>query len=288
LREKDFAVTAELPLAAVRGRRDIERGLQVLGPVVDAVQLVDSPFGEAGVAPISAAAVAIDAGIDPVVHLNCRDRNRLALENDLRGAAALGVTSLLLLRGKKFARNHAARPKSVYDLTANELIVMAGAIGESLQSSGHTALFLGTSATAFHPAKDWAPARIERRADAGIKFLQTQPCLNIPLLKAYLAGLVAARLLQRVSVIVSLPLLRSLEDAHRLRGLYATSMIPDAVVDRIGGAGDAESEGIAVCAEAMRAVAAIPGVSGANIAFAGNPEAVPRVLEASRSESATG
>jgi len=101
LRNKDFVLTAEFAPGIDAQRATIVAQAKALAAQVDAIQVVDNPPPEANLSPLAVAAMLLEAGIDPVLHLNCRDRNRLALRADVLGAAALGVSSLLVMRGEK-------------------------------------------------------------------------------------------------------------------------------------------------------------------------------------------
>ena len=128
LRTRDFTLTAELALDAHSNRESIITQAAALADYVDALQVPDSITGEVHMAPLAAAAILREAGVDPVVHMNCRDRNRVALRADLLGAAALGVSSLLLMRGKEIPAEAKPNIKQVYDWGGRKLIAAAAAI----------------------------------------------------------------------------------------------------------------------------------------------------------------
>ena len=128
LRTRDFTLTAELALDAQSNRESIIAQVTTLADFVDALQVPDNVTGEVHMSPLAAAAILREAGIDPVVHMNCRDRNRVALRADLLGAAALGVSSLLLMRGKEIPTESKPKIKQVYDWGGRKLIAAAAAI----------------------------------------------------------------------------------------------------------------------------------------------------------------
>jgi methylenetetrahydrofolate reductase (NADPH) len=140
---------------------------------------------------------------------------------------------------------------------------------------------IGSIATVFKPDRDWKPAQLVSKADAGAKFIQTQLCFDIDLLRHYMARLVAEKIIQRVSVLVALAPVPSAEVAHWLGKNLRGAVMPAKLVKRLRQAEDAEQEGINICAELLNEVAAIPGVSGANLVCLGNPAAVAAAVQRS-------
>ncbi len=120
LKEKDFVVTAQVNLTEARDTKSLIRQGEILRPTVDAVQLTDSTLNY--MSGIAAAAILIPRGIDAIVHMNSRDRNRIALQKDLFGAAALGVTSVLVMRGKKIKDSKKLGIRNVFDTPALEFM----------------------------------------------------------------------------------------------------------------------------------------------------------------------
>jgi methylenetetrahydrofolate reductase (NADPH) len=214
--------------------------------------------------------------MDPVVQMSCRDRNRIALQSDLMGAAALGVTSFILSRGEKLPAAHKQRIRGVFDIGARRLIATAQAISANERLVAAPGFFLGSNVTVIDPPDDWSADGIDSKAGAGTKFVQTQPCLDIAILKRYMAALVARKALERISVIVQVPLLESMDMARELQNARRTLLMPRAVTMRLEQAGDFAAEAESICIEALKAAATIPGVSGANIVHRCDPAAVLR------------
>lgn len=263
----DFVLTAELALDGTADRAAILAQAATLATEVDALQVADSAPPQSSLSPIAVGAMLLQAGIDPVVHLNCRDRNRLALRADVLGAAALGVSSLLLMRGKELADDMRPKVKTVYDWGTMRLIRFAS----SLERAD---FMIGSIATVFKPDRDWQPKQLLGKADAGVKFIQTQLCFDVDLLRHYMARLVAEKFIQRASVLVALAPVPSAEVAHWLGKNLRGAVMPAKLVKRLRQAADAEQEGIDICAELLSEVATIPGVAGANLICLGNAEAV--------------
>lgn len=281
VRTQDFTISAELQLDSRSTAASIVDQARILTSMVDAVQITDNPGGRVHMSPLVAASIMLRHEIDPVLHITCRDRNRIALRSDLLGAAALGVSSLLLMRGQKFPADFPLKAATVYDWGARRLIAAAHAIRSDSESSNPPDFFIGSIATAFNPSRGWQPEKLTAKADAGIKFVQTQLCFDAELIKRYVAGLTAAKLLERVNVIVAIAPIPSADVADWLAGNLRGAVVPDAVIQRLRKARNPEREGIEICAELLNELKDVPGVSGANLMSLGNAENVVRSIELS-------
>jgi methylenetetrahydrofolate reductase (NADPH) len=279
MRDSDFVVTAQLPLAPGTTAEDIRSFAGTLHSAVHAVQISDNVSTEPHVSPLAAASLLLQAGIDPLVQLSCRDRNRIALQSDLMGAAALGVTSLILTRGEKLPAAHKQRIKGVFDIGAQRLLATAQAISVNERLIAAPGFFLGSNATVIDPPDSWATDGIDRKARAGSKFLQTQSCLHVPILKKYMAALVARKVLERLSVIVQVPLLQSPGMLRELQAARRPLLIPAELASRLEKASDFAAEAEAICVEVLQALTAVPGVSGINLVHRGDPAGVARVID---------
>jgi methylenetetrahydrofolate reductase (NADPH) len=252
---------------------------EILRPAVDAVQLTDST--RMHMSGIAAAALLIQQGIDPIVHMNCRDRNRIALQKDLQGAAALGVTAVLVMRGKKIPDDTKPRVRNVFDIPALDFMQYI----EGLKQADNTLLdsdfLVGANAEVFNPEADWIPKNLIRKCDAGINFVQLQICFDMDVLRNYMARIVASKLTHRTNFIMALSPLPSADAACWVRDNVKGALVPESVIERMEQASDPESEGVEICAELLQELTAIPGLSGANLLTLGNLEAIPAAIDAS-------
>lgn len=281
LRTRDVTISAELELDGRSTPASVVDAARSLGTLIDAVQVTDNPVGRVHPSPLVLAAALIDAGIDPVLHMTCRDRNGVALHSDLLGAAAIGVSSVLAMRGRKFPTGFSSTATAVFDWNVKRLIADARAIRSDPGLDAPADFFIGSPATVFDPVREWRPQKIRRRADAGVRFLQTQLCYDLDIVARYMAGLVSARLLERVRVIVSVAPLASVEVAEWLKANLRGAVIPDVDIERLRRADNPREEGIRLCAEKLRALSRLPGVSGANVLTLGDVEAVALAIRAS-------
>ena len=276
---EQFTLTAELTLKRGTTADEVRRQADVLARYVDAVQVTDNPYAWVQMSAVSAAAILLGHGIDPLPILTCRDRNRIAVESDLLGLRALGVTSLILTRGHKVPKRHAVPAANVFDISGRDLIALAAAFEE--EDSSAKGFFIGTGARVIRPKADWTADSLGARAAAGARFLQTQLCFNMDILRQYMRAMVEARLTWRYSVVVSLAVLPSAVTAQWVKQNMSDSRIPKPVIQRLEKASDPGQEGIRICAELMQEVAEIPGVSGINLMTTGDEAAIPAAIEAS-------
>jgi len=281
LASQSFAVTAEMSIRGHTPASEILEQAKKLAPLVDGVQVAENPEQRRQISPVAVAALLLREGIDPVTRLNCRDRNGRALQSDLVGLKALGVSSLILDRDHRLQIPGTLTGKPVFDIKGRELISMAAEIGEEQPRGPGEEFMIGTSATVFAPKPDWKAESLNKRAKAGARILQTQPCFSVPTLHRYMQSLVDLRLTWKYAVIVTLAPLPGMESARWQIENSRGTVIPKTIVNELATATDPEQAGIEICARQMQEIAAIPGVSGVNLLTLGNPAAVAAAIEAS-------
>jgi len=270
---EQFSISAELTVKRESTADDVRRQADVLGNFVDGIQVTDNPYAWVQMSALSAAGILIDHGVDAVPIMTCRDRNRIALKSDLLGLQALGVTSLMLMRGPRVPKNHSVPASTVFDLSGRELIALASSLGDIF--------FIGTAVNIFRPKRGWRADALVAKAAVGARFMQTQLCFNMDILRHYMERFVAAKLTRNYSVMVSLSPLPSATTARWVKENMSGSRVPDAFIQRLEDAKSPEQEGIAICAELMQEISGIPGVSGVNLMTTGDPEAISAAIQAS-------
>ena len=279
LQAKDFVVTAHVNLAQAPDAESLIRQGEILRPVVDAVQLTDTT--QVHMSAIAAAAILRQQGIDPIVHMNCRDRNRIALQKDFLGAAALGVSSVLVMRGKKIPDSEKLGVRNVFDTPALEFMAYIQTLKNAENAPLVSDFLVGASAEIFDPEADWTPNNLIRKLDAGANFVQLQLCFDMAVVRNYMAHIVASRLTHKASFIAALSPLPSADVARWMRDNVKGALVPETVIERMEKASDPECEGIEICAELLRELATIPGIRGANLLTMGKLETIPAAIEAS-------
>jgi len=281
LKTEDFVVTAHVNLSHVPDTDALLHQADVLRGTVDAVQLTDNPGAQVHMSGLAAGALLLQHGIDPVLHMTCRDRNRIALQSDLIGAAALGMTSVLVIRGDRIPDHMKPRTRSVFDTEPRELMAFARGLKDAEDVTLVTDFLVGATATVFDPPADWTPVNLTGKCDAGANFIQTQLCFDMDVVRNYMRRLVAARLTRRLDFMMALTPLPSADAARWIAENVKAAIMPPAVIERMEGAADPEREGIAICAEMLAELATIPGVSGANLLTLGPLDSIPAAINAS-------
>jgi methylenetetrahydrofolate reductase (NADPH) len=280
IRHGDFAVSGEIYLRPQSDADSLREQAAVLQGCVNGILLTDNQYGQLHLSPLVAASILLGMGIDPIVQLTSRNRNRIALVSDLLGAGVLGVTSVLLAAGEKAPNGFEPKPKAVLDLNATELIRTAATIRADERLRKRPDFLIGALVMAVSPGPRWKPAKLKEKIDAGAQFVQTHLCMDVQVLRSYLRRLVSERLTHKTSVIVSLAVMESADDARWLKENRPNVRIPDDIVRRLERAQDAREEGVGICAEIIRALRQVPGVSGVSIMAARDLSSIPRVIRA--------
>ena len=280
LRAGAFALTAELVPPVAGAPEALLEAAAPLRGAVDAVNVTDGPRALVHMSGRAAAALLVRAGIEPVLQVTCRDRNRIALQADLLGASALGVRNVLLMSGDPPPEGGDA-PKPVFDIGTTELIALAARMraGGTLPTGRRIAspprLFLGAADMPVDPKPGWRPDALLAKIDAGARFVQTQLCFDIDVVRRYAAALVDAGVTERASILIGLGPPASARSARWMRDNLFGVIVPDALIDRLEGAADQQEEGMRICAELLQELVGIEGVAGAHLMAPANPESIP-------------
>lgn len=290
LADGTFAVTAEVTPPLAGGPDALIAKAAPLKGAVDAVNVTDGASARVHMSSVAAAALLLREGIEPVLQVTCRDRNRIALESDLLGASALGLRNVLILRGDDPTAGDHPDAKPVFDLESRDLLAVAAQMrDEATLPSGRAiepppSLFLGAADSPIDPPDDWKPDGLAAKADAGAQFVQTQFCFDTHVVRRYAARLAEHGLTDRLGILIGIGPLLSARSAIWMRENLWGTIIPDAIVERMEAAGDpeaAKAEGIAICADLLRELAEIPGIAGAHLMAPRNEASVPAAVEAS-------
>lgn len=279
LRQGEFVLTAELNPPKSAAASVVRRRADVLKGVVDAVNVTDSNRANVAMAAIPAAVLVRDAGVEPIVQVTGRDRNRIAIQADLLGAAALGLPNFLFMSGDDPKQGNHPDAVNVQDLSSVELVRTAASLRDGKFLNGDEVqqpprYFIGATAS---PA---APKDLERTLEkigAGAQFVQTQPVFDIAPFSQWLTEL--RRRDKDVAILAGVLVLRSADQAERLATVPGIAL-PDAIRARLRDAADGEAEGIAIAVEAVRSLRALPGVNGVHLYAIEWPEAIPLVVRA--------
>ena len=285
LESGEFAVTAEISPPRGADPAAIRRRAEPLRGWVDAVNITDNAGAHVRMASWAGSLLAAEAGIEPVMQVTCRDRNRLALQSDLIAAGALGIPNVLLMTGDhpRFGDHPDAKP--VFDLDGMQLIQAARTMrDEGLLMSGRSlnvrpGWFIGAVENPFAPPADQRAAILGKRADAGAEFVQTQFVFDLAAFGRWMAEVRDLGLDERCRILAGVGPVRSLRALGHLHGLPGVHIPGE--VDRRLRAVPAEriaEEGLDMCAEIIDQVRQIPGVSGIHVMAPGHEQAIPEIL----------
>jgi methylenetetrahydrofolate reductase (NADPH) len=279
-----FVVTAELaPPVATDPAAFIARALPLKG-VATAVNVTDGAGAKAHVSSLAAAYFLLQNGIEPVLQMTCRDRNRLALQADLLGAVALGMRNVLILSGDDPKLGDQPEAKPVFDYNSQALLGVANTMRRDnrlptgTEIKGAVPLFLGGADLPIDPPADWTPKSLIAKVEAGADFVQTQFCMDVDVARRYAARLVELGIAPKLKVLIGVAPIPSARSARWMREKLFGTIIPEAIVDRLEKSSDARREGIRICAEVMQQLATIPGIAGAHVMAPQNPSAIPTVI----------
>lgn len=289
LRSGAFVLTAEItPPVSGDPARLLAKAMPLRG-LADAVNLTDSASARSHMCALAAGAVLVASGLDAIVQITARDRNRIALQSDVLGAAALGVRNFMIMTGDQPSAGDQPDAKGVFDLTSGEIIDMVRRMRDDGKlpsgravDGGLDGVTLGAADMPIDPAPGWEPKGLIAKADAGATFAQTQFCMDGALLRRYVGRLAEHGVDKRLGLIVGVVPLRSSKSAAWIRKNLYGSVISDQIVERMEKAQDPAAEGVRICAEVIADLRTIPGVAGAHIMAPGNDDAVVAVLRAAR------
>jgi 5,10-methylenetetrahydrofolate reductase len=281
-----FAVTSELGPPQSADPEPVRKKAQAYQGKVDAVNLTDNQTAVVRLSSIASAAIVLSCGVEPLVQMVCRDRNRIAMQSDLLGAAALGVKNILLLTGdhQKFG-NH-PQAKGVYDLDSVQLIAMVKGMRDDKKFLSGDAIkdheprfFIGAVENPFADPFEFRVARLAKKAEAGADFIQTQCVFDLSKFEAWMRLVVKEGLHKRVHILAGLTPVRSPKALHYMKTEVAGMSIPDDLIRRMEAAKDAKEEGVAICVECIQKIKGIEGVAGIHLMPIGWESIAPVILE---------
>ncbi len=287
LRGGRFVVTAELtPPVASDPAEFIDRALALRG-LVTAVNVTDGAGSRAHMSSLAASHFLVRNGIEPILQLTCRDRNRIALQSELLGAAALGIRNVLALRGDDPKTGDQPDTKAVFDLDTTGLLAMAHRMRSEhrlptgTEIKGAVKFVLGAAEIPVDPPAGWRPDGLLSKLEAGADFIQTQFCMDVGVVRRYAARLLDLGIAQRLPVLIGVAPVPSVRSARWMKEKLYGTLIPEGIVTRLERSADPRSEGMKICIELMRELAETPGVAGVHVMAPQNHAALADVIAAS-------
>ena len=279
-----FAITAEITPPVSGSAKDVLAKAEPLKNLVDAVNVTDGPNANVRMSSLVSAAILQANGIEPIAQFTCRDRNRIALLNDLLGASALGIHNLLMLTGDDPTAGDQPDATPVFDLQSHELITFAyemtthGIIpsksvkvtAEGLSPNTKpletpTNFFIGAADTpTAEYSEKWAE-NLKKKQRTGARFAQTQLCYDMDVIRSYAKLLVEEGMSERMCFLIGNGPLLSSKTAKWMRDNLWGVIVPDDILDRLDQAEDQKAEGIKICVEQIQEMSEIEGISGVHL-----------------------
>src|SRR5882672_7167533 len=287
LRAGSFAVTAEISPPRGASTDPIAATAALLRDWVDAVNVTDNQGSNVRLASWAGSLAALHTGLEPVMQMTCRDRNRIALQSDLLGASALGIRNILVMTGDhpRFGDHPEAKP--VFDLDSVQLVAAARALRDDgvFLSGGDVGArpswLIGTVENPFAPPAAFRARRLAKKVAVGAEFVQTQYVFDVEWFARWMAELRDLGVTERCAVLAGVGPIRSLRVLEFLRNGVPGIHVPEAVARRLRGvpADRVADEGVRICVETLRRLTEIPGVAGAHVMAFGYERGVPEILQ---------
>ncbi|MFC1542017.1 methylenetetrahydrofolate reductase [Candidatus Latescibacterota bacterium] len=287
-----FAVTSELGPPKSADTEAVRTNAGYLKDVVDAVNITDNQTAIVRMSSIGAGVIAMGCGLEPVIQITCRDRNRLAIQSDLLGAYALGIKNVLCLTGDHQCFGNHAESKNVFDIDSIQLLDIIRGMrenkvfqsGEELRNSKKAPLvepkmFIGAAANPFGDPFAFRVSRLAKKINAGADFIQTQCIYDMDRFKRWMDAVRERGLHEKIYILAGITPLKSVRMATHMRDNVAGLSVPDELIKRLEDSDDPKTEGHKIAVEQIEEIKKIPGISGVHIMAIGGEKTVASLAE---------
>ncbi|MCS7150421.1 MAG: acetyl-CoA decarbonylase/synthase complex subunit delta [Caldimicrobium sp.] len=280
-----FIVTAEIGPPKSADGELIKKKARLLKGYVDAVNITDCQTAIVRLSSLASAVLVMSEGLEPVLQMTCRDRNRIGIQADLLGASALGIRNLLCLTGDhpKFGNHPQAKP--VFDLDSIQLLNLVKGLKSGRFDNGEAIkgalpyFFVGAAENPFAEPYDFRPYRLAKKIKAGAQFIQTQIIYNVDRFRSFMERCRELGLLDQVYILAGITPPKSLAMAKYMKDNVPGLEVPDEIIKRLSSAKDKKEEGIQIAVDIIQQVREIPGVKGVHIMAIEWEEAVPEIVK---------
>lgn len=283
-----FAVTTEIGTPRGSDISVIEKKAGFVKGRADAINITDCQTAMVRMSSISVATFLVRMGIEPVMQMTCRDRNRIAMQSDIFGASALGIRNMLSISGDHQSLGDQKNAKKVFDIDSIQLIGMVKRLrdekkmlGDDKKIDGEIPMFIGAAANPFVPPVEFRAFHLKKKIDAGADFIQTQAIYDIKGFRKWMKVVCDMGLDERCKILGGLIPLKSVGMARYLQTKVPGITISDRLVNRLKGvsADKVEEEGMTILCESIEELRSIKGVSGVHIMAIGWEHRVPEITE---------
>lgn len=286
-----FAVTAELGPPAGSDVEYVRSKAELLRGAVDAVNVTDNQTAVVRMSSAAVSALLVQAGIEPVMQMVCRDRNRIAMQSDILGAVALGIRNLTCLTGDHQGFGNQGGAKKVYDLDSVQLVSVARRmrdehrlLGSEEDLLGEVPLFIGAAANPFAKPHEFRALRLAKKVEAGADYVQTQCVFDVAMFAEWMKALRDLGVTSKCRVLAGVIPLKSAGMTRYMVEKVPGVIIPEAIQKRMYDApkGKGGETGLAICAEIIEQLRAIEGVAGIHIMAIEWEQKVRQIVETAR------
>jgi methylenetetrahydrofolate reductase (NADPH) len=269
-----FAVTAELGPPAGSDVEQVRTKAELLRGVADAVNVTDNQTAVVRMSSVAVSALLVQMGIEPVMQMVCRDRNRIAMQSDIFGAAALGIRNLTCLTGDHQGFGNQAGAKKVYDLDSVQLVAMVKRmrderriLGSDEEFPGTVPLFIGAAANPFAKPYEFRALRLAKKVEAGADYVQTQCVYDVAMFAEWMKAVRDLGIHRKCRILAGITPLKSAGMARYMVDSVPGIIIPESIVRRLNDAprGKGAETGLQICAEIIEQLRGIEGVAGIHI-----------------------
>lgn len=284
--ENQFVVCGEMSPPQGADKASILKKSAYFKDVVDAVNLTDNQTAIVRMSSVMSSVFAIEGGLEPIMQMTCRDRNRLAQQSDILGAYAAGVRNVLCLTGDYMSFGNHPDAKGVFDLDALHLIHAISEMNEARFMSGDEvkpppSMFIGGAANPFAEPFDLRIIRLGKKIRAGAHFIQTQPIFDMPRFEKWMSAVRDEGFDKEVYILAGVMPVRSVKALYHMRDNVPGTRIAPEYIKRLESAEDPKEEGVKITVEIIKQVKEIAGVKGAHIMPVMWESITPRIVEES-------
>ncbi len=287
LRAGQFAVTSELAPPDSADPEDVYRRARIFDGYVDAINATDGSGANCHMSSLAVCALLTRVGYAPVMQISCRDKNRIAIQGDILGGAAMGVCNILCLTGDGVQAGDHPQALPVFDLDSMSLLQTARTLRDEHHFlSGRKITFaprvlLGAAENPFAQPVQFRAQRLAKKVAAGAQFIQTQYCYDVPLLKQFMRHVEDLGLLDKVFILVGVGPFKSAKAAEWIGAHVPGVHIPQAVIERLKGASDQAAEGRRLCTDLVQEIRTLRGVHGVHLMAYRQEETVAEIIDRS-------
>jgi methylenetetrahydrofolate reductase (NADPH) len=286
LSEAKFAVTAEIGPPKGSNPAKIQQKADMVKNSADAFNITDNQTAVVRLSSFGGSCILLKKGLEPIMQISCRDRNRIALQSDILGAASVGVKNILFITGDHQSFGNHPSALGVFDVDSIQLIKIAKDMrdkfifqnGEDIKF-GNPDIFIGGAANPFADPLEFRVDRLEKKVSAGVDFIQTQSVYNMERFNLWMDEVRDRGLDKKVFILAGITPLKSLKMCERMKFHVPGVDIPDSIYERIKNSEDAKKEGFDISYEIIREIKKIKGIHGIHITALFWEEMIPEIIK---------